>query len=504
LRKIIVDSVEQAFHAVLDDLRAEGLETAPRGSRILELINCNIEIKNPRDRIVKCPERKFSAAYAVGELLWYLSGRNDLATMKYYSKFIEQCSDDGETLNSAYGARIFAGAKNKKIGFNQWAHVVKLLTEDRDSRQAIIHLHTPNNVKTKDEVCTLSMQFLIREGRLDLIVNMRSNDIFLGFTYDAFSFTMLQEMMANELGVELGKYYHNAGSMHIYQNKFDILYKHTFIDSAPMPAFDRDVKGFAFEVAIETHHRGAGGYKMPIPDSYEQAKVAKDLVIRFMRFALLIKRIEETNKKQPNHPDKFDRFVNGCVNNMMKHSETLAEALVAHRASSTGKPLKMIVEGIDGAGKTTFCEHAFKALDGKFDDGRVLLKHYCAPSKDFHFYGDYLNDILNENSIIFDRFFLSEEVYSETMGRQKRLSGSQLWDLLYTLENRGAEVTFVFIVANTRTGLRAICDRMDDEDRSKFMSVAEKQNKLYKKWAKTLKTMGFDVVLLDAERPLDG
>jgi len=46
---------------------------------------------------------------------------------------------------------------------------------------------------------------------------MRSNDVMLGFGYDIFSFTMLQEMMAIELGVELGWYQHVVGSLHAYE-----------------------------------------------------------------------------------------------------------------------------------------------------------------------------------------------------------------------------------------------------------------------------------------------
>jgi thymidylate synthase len=46
---------------------------------------------------------------------------------------------------------------------------------------------------------------------------MRSNDVFLGLPYDVFNFTMLQELMAVELGIELGSYIHFAASLHLYE-----------------------------------------------------------------------------------------------------------------------------------------------------------------------------------------------------------------------------------------------------------------------------------------------
>jgi len=47
---------------------------------------------------------------------------------------------------------------------------------------------------------------------------MRSNDAFLGLPHDIFAFTMLQEVMARSLGVELGSYKHMVGSLHLYEN----------------------------------------------------------------------------------------------------------------------------------------------------------------------------------------------------------------------------------------------------------------------------------------------
>lgn len=48
-------------------------------------------------------------------------------------------------------------------------------------------------------------------------MNMRSNDIFLGFPYDTFNFTMWQEYVACKLNVEIGTYTHIANSLHFYE-----------------------------------------------------------------------------------------------------------------------------------------------------------------------------------------------------------------------------------------------------------------------------------------------
>lgn len=176
-----------------------------------EIINAVTVIKDPTQNILKSDIRKLPMRYAVGELLWYLSGNNKLDAIKRYSKAWESLSDDGETINSAYGYRIF-----EQFGFDQWEYVKGLLKKDPNTRQAVIHIKDASNKPTKDTPCTVSLQFLLRDGKLNLTTYMRSNDIWLGFPYDVFSFTCMQIIMAFELGVEIGEYTHIAGSLHLY------------------------------------------------------------------------------------------------------------------------------------------------------------------------------------------------------------------------------------------------------------------------------------------------
>jgi thymidylate synthase len=48
---------------------------------------------------------------------------------------------------------------------------------------------------------------------------MRSNDLLWGTPYDVNGFCFIQEMLASWLGVELGNYIHQAGSMHLYEER---------------------------------------------------------------------------------------------------------------------------------------------------------------------------------------------------------------------------------------------------------------------------------------------
>lgn len=69
--------------------------------------------------------------------------------------------------------------------------------------------------------CATTLQLMIRDGRLQAIATMRSNDVILGLPYDVFLFSMLQELMAVELNLEVGAYHHFVGSLHIYDSNLE-------------------------------------------------------------------------------------------------------------------------------------------------------------------------------------------------------------------------------------------------------------------------------------------
>jgi len=221
------ESFTEAYVDLCRQVRDEyEFDSAPRGMRIKEKLGVQFRIKNPRDRLPMVEARNFSASYFIAETLWYLSGSDSTAWISKYASFWKRISDDGVTANSAYGARIFRPhGRVASGGIVQWEYVKEELQKDSDSRRAVIHIRTPDDSlhAVKDVPCTLALQFFIREGNLHLHVNMRSSDIILGIAYDVPAFTMMQEILANEIGVGLGDYVHTSNSLHCYERDFEML-----------------------------------------------------------------------------------------------------------------------------------------------------------------------------------------------------------------------------------------------------------------------------------------
>jgi thymidylate synthase len=175
------------------------------------------------------------------EAAWVLSGDNRLAPLNEHIVRYHRFSDDGLFLAGAYGPQFVS----------QLPYVIRNLFSDPSSRQAVISLWKPSPQKSNDIPCTLTVQALIRDEKLYLVVNMRSSDTWLGIPYDVFTFSMmgtyilacLNRYGSNKFGFcKLGQLFLNVGSQHVYEenlknvialldkrNKYDV-FKHRHPD----------------------------------------------------------------------------------------------------------------------------------------------------------------------------------------------------------------------------------------------------------------------------------
>ncbi|GLY80564.1 thymidylate synthase [Actinoallomurus iriomotensis] len=207
-----------AYRAVLHQLHT-GAEytTASRGNHSRECLNMAFTLTDPRRRTPYLKARRPNIVFNYAEALWYLSGRDDLAMIGYYAPRLRSLSRDGLRLTgTAYGPRLFRFPGTDRP--SQWGQIVDLLRHDPDSKRAVITVMRPDELTdpaNPDVACTLSLQFLLRDGRLHLVVGMRGNDAMIGLVCDVFSFTLIQEFTAVQLGAQLGTYTHQVASMHV-------------------------------------------------------------------------------------------------------------------------------------------------------------------------------------------------------------------------------------------------------------------------------------------------
>ena len=215
------NTIDDLMRRVLTKLAKRPFNVEASRGKSSEVVGALLCLKNPRARLSRTETRgrPFSA---LGEFLWYLSKTHSLDFISYYIPQYKDESSDGKTIYGGYGPRLF----KMRGKHNQVDNVIKLLKKKNTSRRAVIQLFNAEDIsqsrkEPKDIPCTCTLQFIVRSNRLHMFTSMRSNDAYKGLPHDVFAFTMLQEIIANSLEVDLGEYIHAVGSLHLYEDKLD-------------------------------------------------------------------------------------------------------------------------------------------------------------------------------------------------------------------------------------------------------------------------------------------
>ena len=111
---------------------------------------------------------------------------------------------------------------------SQWEWAKNRLTLSKETNQAYIHFNRPKDQwnENLDQPCCMNIQFQIRDNRVNLYVNMRSNDLVYGVPYNMMYFVKLMHRMIAELKdiypeLVIGDYYYHAASLHFYLKHTD-------------------------------------------------------------------------------------------------------------------------------------------------------------------------------------------------------------------------------------------------------------------------------------------
>lgn len=211
-------NAQAAFLGELSEISARGETVTVRGTTTREIQAAMLELTAPCERVILVPGRSNSIFAAIAETMWVLAGRNDLDYLSAYLPRAPDFSDDGVTWRGAYGPRL-----RDWNGTDQIAEIRNLLDADPTSRRAVATLYDPDRdfVQSKDIPCNNWLHFLERDGKLHLNVTARSTDIWWGLSgINLFEWSVLLEVMAYWLGVEVGVLRFFTSSLHLYERHY--------------------------------------------------------------------------------------------------------------------------------------------------------------------------------------------------------------------------------------------------------------------------------------------
>ncbi|MFJ9901135.1 thymidylate synthase [Streptomyces sp. NPDC091280] len=231
-----------------------------RGNAAREVIGVSFRLADPRQRLPYLAERRANPVFQFAEILWYLAARRDLEMIGYYAPSMRAGSADGIRLGgSAYGHTLFSPILGGRSQFDQ---VAELLLNEADSKRGYLPVFAAKELTDRDNpdvACLAGVHLLAREGRLHMVCTMRANDLDCGLLSDVFSFTMIHEYAAIQLGLELGTYTHTIGSAHVNDSDAERVKRvleeadsRSLPPSFPFPAMPRSTNGAT--IADVLHH----------------------------------------------------------------------------------------------------------------------------------------------------------------------------------------------------------------------------------------------------------
>lgn len=211
-----VSDVRQYF---IDELAAEHFVTDKTGVKTIEMVAAQFVVDEPSIF------GKVNEDYVRREMNWYKSmSRNVYDIEPPVPEIWKSVADKDGNINSNYGWCVYS-----EENYNQYERLIDELKKNPDSRRAILIYTRPSIWVDFDEggrsdfICTNACQYLIRDGKLVSIVNMRSNDAIYGFKNDAAWQMYIHQQIADELDVETGDLIWNAGSLHVYERHFELV-----------------------------------------------------------------------------------------------------------------------------------------------------------------------------------------------------------------------------------------------------------------------------------------
>ena len=173
---------------------------------------------------------------AIDEILWIWQKKSNKVS-ELNSHIWDQWENAEGTIGKAYGYQLgkkyeFKTKEGIKV-MDQVDYVLYLLKHDQSSRRIMTNLFNHEELKDMElEPCAYGTQWLVKEGKLHLILNQRSQDMLTANGWNLMQYAALQYMFAQVSGLEVGTLTHNIGDCHIYDRH--ILLVEKLLEAEPM------------------------------------------------------------------------------------------------------------------------------------------------------------------------------------------------------------------------------------------------------------------------------
>lgn len=195
--------------------------------------------------------RKLFPKFFCAETVWFVAGHRHAGFLRQFTKGWDSFLEEDGTVETAYGYRW-----RHHFGRDQLVDLVEHLREEPSTRQGVVMMWDPSSdglraPKKKNVPCPFTWTANIIGGKLNVHLIVRSNDMVLGNPNDVADFALLQAMIAQELGVAVGKLTVSISHAHIYENQFEAVEDMLAREVAPHAEIECRLPPNAFRRALD-------------------------------------------------------------------------------------------------------------------------------------------------------------------------------------------------------------------------------------------------------------
>lgn len=209
---VIRDTIGDAHQAIIELILEEGhYIVTENGEETCEVLNLHAHVENPFQQPMNHPASPYG----------------DKFLHEYYQKIISitPWKGDGTDAVYTYGNRLrdFAlldALSGMGHGVDQLDYTIRRLQKSRVTRRAVMCTWAPSqDLFNPEPPCIDIIQFIIREGRLNLTAYIRSNDMLMAWGANCWALAHLLQYAAHECGVAYGWIETVSMSAHIYYHR---------------------------------------------------------------------------------------------------------------------------------------------------------------------------------------------------------------------------------------------------------------------------------------------
>ena len=215
----MANSLDNDYQKLLKQVLSEGVDKTDRtGTGTKSIFGATIR-HHMSEGFPILTTKKVAFKTMVTELKWFLRGDTNIKFLQdnnckiWDGDYEKSGRTDGE-LGPIYGKQW-----RDINGIDQLENLITGLISNPDSRRHLVDSWTVEDLdKMTLPPCHYSFQCYVADGKLSLMWNQRSADLFLGIPFNISSYGLLLLLLCKETRLEPGELIGNFGDVHLYTN----------------------------------------------------------------------------------------------------------------------------------------------------------------------------------------------------------------------------------------------------------------------------------------------